>query len=539
MTTPRTIDADRRILLGTNTPGPRADGLRVVHGTDADEPVWQSPQSVMRRWTDAERTLYSTDAFADDYPELSARPRAGGSRRARAATSAAVVAVLGFLAVAPLATLRVAIAVVTLAYVSVLLQRMTLMRKAATSGAVVGVVDDDARAFPASQLPVYTVLVPAYQEPDIIGRVMAFLDELEYPRDKLDVKLLLEADDEATIAAARRCTAGDHLSIVLVPASEPRTKPKACNYGLTTARGELLTIYDAEDRPEPLQLRRAAVAFLRGAEETACLQARLSYHNAHQNLLTRWFTTEYDTWFTWLLPGLVATGAPIPLGGTSNHLRTRVLVGVGGWDPYNVTEDADLGVRLARFGYSVGVLDSVTYEEANSDFVNWVKQRSRWYKGYLQTWLVHMRHPVRLRREIGLKALVGFTLFVAGTPILAVLNPLFWGLSVLWWLAKPALLAELFPAPVYQLGMACWVIGGFGLLYGSLTNARATGRPELMACVVTLPAYWAMMSVAAVKAVVQLVLQPSYWEKTTHGLDRPADDAPHPVTVPAPEMVGQ
>jgi len=116
---------------------------------------------------------------------------------------------------------------------------------------------------------------------------------------------------------------------------------------------------------------------------------------------------------------------------------------------------------------------------------------------------------------------------------------LFWGLSVLWWLAKPALLAELFPAPVYQLGMACWVIGGFGLLYGSLTNARATGRPELMACVVTLPAYWAMMSVAAVKAVVQLVLQPSYWEKTTHGLDRPADDAPHPVTVPAPEMVGQ
>lgn len=515
----------------------RTDRLHIVPAGQRPAPVtWTAPAVAMRDWDEHRRTRYSTDGLADSHPLLSARPR-GTRRTAFAATGAALVVLAGLLALVPVATLVVFIALMTLSYTAVLAQRLLLMRRAAASTVGVHVSDEEARAFPASELPVYTVLVPAYQEPEVIARVMKFVDDLEYPRHKLDVKILLEADDAETIAAVRAVPALDHLSVVLVPPSTPRTKPKACNYGLTMARGELLTIYDAEDRPEPLQLRRAVVAFGRASEDTVCLQARLSYHNAHQNLLTRWFTNEYDIWFTWLLPGLVASGAPIPLGGTSNHLRTRVLLEVGGWDPHNVTEDADLGVRFARFGYAVGVLDSVTYEEANSDFVNWVKQRSRWYKGYLKTWLVHMRHPRTLRRELGTKGFVNFTLFVAGTPLLAVLNPLFWGLSMLWWLAKPPLLAELFPAPVYHLGMACWLLGGFGLLYGSLANARSAGRAELFASLLLLPAYWVMMSIAATKAVVQLVLQPSYWEKTTHGLDvTHADPAPastsasaHPV----------
>src|SRR5207247_7375152 len=212
----------------------------------------------------------------------------------------------------------------------------------------------------------------------------------------------------------------------------PRTKPKACNYGLTLARGDLLTIYDAEDRPDPLQLRRAAVAFRRLDDPVACLQARLSYHNANQNMITRWFTAEYLTWFGGLLPALVEQGAPVPLGGTSMHIRTDVLRMIGAWDPYNVTEDADLGLRLHRLGYRTHVLDSTTYEEATSDFVNWVKQRSRWYKGYMQTWLVHSRHPRRLWKELGPTGFLSFHLTIGATPLVPLINPIFWLLTLLW-----------------------------------------------------------------------------------------------------------
>ena len=204
---------------------------------------------------------------------------------------------------------------------------------------------------------------------------------------------------------------------MFVPPAEPRTKPKALNFGLTLARGQLIAVYDAEDDPESLQLRRAVVAMRRLGPEVGCLQAKLSYNNPEQNLITRWFTLEYAMWFTFFLPGLASMGAPIPLGGTSNHFRRGVLRALGGWDPYNVTEDADLGIRMYREGYRVRVLESNTLEEANSDFVNWVKQRSRWYKGYLQTFLVHMRSPRQLRREMGWKGTAHFCVFVGGTPV--------------------------------------------------------------------------------------------------------------------------
>jgi len=484
----------------------------------------------------ATRLHQACHGLADRAPELSARPRQQPrSRTARLVWVAPALVVLAVSARWPLAVGVTAVSVVTLAYAAALVHRIELVRRAVAHDATIYVTDADARAVPDGSLPVYTVLVPAYNEPAIIGAVIQGLGQLEYPKNRLDLKLLLEADDAETIAAAERACRDTSIEIVLVPAAEPRTKPKACNYGLALSRGKFVTIYDAEDRPEPLQLRKAVLAFRRSSSRTACLQARLSYHNAEQNLLTRWFTCEYDTWFHWLLPGLVATGAPIPLGGTSNHIRRDVLVQVGAWDAFNVTEDADLGVRLAREGWKVAVLGSTTYEEANSDVINWVKQRSRWYKGYLQTCLVHARSPRRLVDELGWKGTAGFLLFVGGTPLLALINPLFWALSVLWWLAHPAVIEQLFPAPLYHLGMACWVIGGFGLLYTNLANTRASGKPQLLVAALTAPLYWTLMSLAAVKAMVQLVTQPSYWEKTTHGLD--ADDSnvyPTSVTLPPP-----
>jgi len=306
--------------------------------------------------------------------------------------------------------------------------------------------------------------------------------------------------------------------LVFVPPSLPRTKPKALNYGLSLARGELVAVYDAEDVPDPLQLRRAAVGLSRLGPDVACLQAKLSYHNSTQNLITRWFTLEYAMWFSFFLPGLAASRAPIPLGGTSNHFRRDALRAIGAWDPFNVTEDADLGIRMYREGFVVGVLNSTTYEEANSDFVNWVRQRSRWYKGYLQTFIVHLRSPRTLMHEIGGRELMHFCLFVGGTPVLAVLNPVFWAMTVLWFVGHPFVIKEIFPAPVYYLSLLCWAFGNFTLGYLTVISCRLTRRGELLFAALVVPLYWVMMSMAAIKALWQLVTSPNHWEKTVHGL---------------------
>jgi glycosyltransferase involved in cell wall biosynthesis len=309
-------------------------------------------------------------------------------------------------------------AIATTLYVVAFVYNLAWFRKLLARPGIVSVGDEEARSVPDEELPRYTVLVAAYKEADVIARTIRTLEALDYPRDRLEIKLLLESDDAATIAAVGRARPAPQFEVVVVPQAEPRTKPKACNYGLQASSGELITIFDAEDRPEPLQLRRAAVAFRRLDPAIACLQAKLHYYNADQNLITRWFSAEYVTWFSGMLPALVEMKAPIPLGGTSMHIRREVLEAVGAWDPYNVTEDADLGTRLHRLGFRTEVLDSVTYEEANSDLINWVKQRSRWYKGYLQTWLVHLRHPLKLWRQLGPVGFLGFNVVVGGTPVL-------------------------------------------------------------------------------------------------------------------------
>jgi len=249
-------------------------------------------------------------------------------------------------------------------------------------------------------LPIYTILVPMYKEPEVAQKIARAVTELDYPLDRLDVKLLLEEDDpetrkkiEEVMDQLPKCV--EVIVCPKVPKGQPKTKPRACNWGLDRARGEFLVIYDAEDRPEGDQLKKAVAAFrtleAAGGKNIVCLQAKLNYFNARQNALTRFFTLEYTTWFDLFLPGLHAFRIPIPLGGTSNHFRTSVLKQLGGWDPFNVTEDCDLGIRMARQGYRTEVLDSTTWEEANSRTGNWIRQRSRWIKGYFQTHLVHTR----------------------------------------------------------------------------------------------------------------------------------------------------
>lgn len=432
---------------------------------------------------------------------------------------------VGFAIWQPLRTAVVLIAVCTFAYVLTMIDRVLIFRQGLAYRPLV-ISDEEARAIPDAELPRYTILVPAYNEPEVVGDLLAAMEQLEYPRDKVQILLLLEADDQVTIDAASDYDDSGIVTIVLVPPGEPRTKPKACNYGLHFATGDIVTIYDAEDLPEPLQLRRTVAAFAVSPPEVVCIQSKLAYHNSHQNILTGWFTAEYNLWFGYLLPGMMRSESPIPLGGTSNHLRRDVLESIGAWDPFNVTEDADLGLRIHALGYRTAVLDSTTLEEANSDPINWIRQRSRWYKGYLQTWLVHIRRPIHMWKSVGPRSFVRLTLILAGTPIIAVLNLLFWFITVLWFLGQPAVVGAVFPWFVYFPALVALIAGNGITLYLNLISLREDDRADLIVAALTVPAFFVMMSVAAAKGVYQLIRNPSYWEKTFHGLAHRPDAQP-------------
>ena len=244
-----------------------------------------------------------------------------------------------------------------------------------------------------SSLPMYTIFCPLYKEWQVVPQFVAAMEKMDYPKDKLQVMFLLEEDDQETVQKISEQKLPKHFQIVVVPHSKPKTKPKAMNYGLKFATGEIIAIYDAEDKPESTQLKKAVLAFEKSGPKTFCVQAKLNFYNPNQNLLTRLFTAEYSLWFDLVLPGLQSLRAPIPLGGTSNHFHARDIRKLHGWDAFNVTEDCDLGMRLAKRGYKTAIVDSTTYEEANSDWLNWFRQRSRWIKGYIQTYFVHMRRP--------------------------------------------------------------------------------------------------------------------------------------------------
>ncbi|MFI7000067.1 glycosyltransferase [Nocardia sp. NPDC050175] len=428
----------------------------------------------------------------------------------------------------PMGTCTVLVALCTLGYLTAMGDRILIFQRGMARDAIMTVSDERALALTDAELPPYTILVPAYGEPEVVGDLIGAMTALDYPKDRLQVLLLLEEDDSPTIEAARRAGIGtldsvDHVTIVLVPEAQPRTKPKACNYGLHQATGDIVTIYDAEDIPDPLQLRRVVAAFADLPPDVVCIQAKLAFHNGRQNLLTAWFTADYGLWFGFLLPGLMRSKAPIPLGGTSNHFKRDVVTDIGAWDPYNVTEDADLGVRIAVSGYRTAVIDSTTLEEANPDPINWVRQRSRWYKGYLQTWLVHTRRPIRLWRSIGTVSFIRFTLILAGTPIIACLNLVFWFITLSWILGQPAVIGQLFPAYVYFPSLIAMIIGNGATIYMNLLACRENNRSDLLVACLTVPLYWLLMSIAAAKGCYQLVRNPSYWEKTFHGLGTKED----------------
>jgi glycosyltransferase XagB len=379
---------------------------------------------------------------------------------------------------------------------------------------------EEVAALADRELPLYSILVPMYQEPAVLPILTAALKRMDYPKSKLDIKLVLEDGDTETIQAAKDLALDSTFEIVRVPRSEPKTKPKACNYALRLCRGQYVTIYDAEDKPEPDQLKKVVVAFRKLGERTACIQARLNYFNAEENWLTRMFTLEYSLWFDMFLPALDRLQVPIPLGGTSNHFDLEKLRKVGAWDPFNVTEDADLGMRFAGKGYRVGVVNSVTYEEANSQVGNWIRQRSRWIKGYMQTWLVNMRHPIELWRSVGWAGFLSFQLFIGGTIVSGVAYPFLVIPFVIWLVTRTPALHPFFPPEVLLFSMGNLLIGNSCLIYLSMLAVAKRKHHALLPHALTVPGYWLLQSVAAYKALWQLMKNPFYWEKTAHGISR-------------------
>lgn len=385
----------------------------------------------------------------------------------------------------------------------------------------IDVSPEEVAALDERDLPIYTILVPLYREANILPKLTRGIDGLDYPKTKLDVRLLCEEDDDETVPAIIAMNLPPHFKLVVVPDAQPKTKPKACNYGLLQASGKYVVIFDAEDQPDPDQLKKVVCAFANADPRVTCIQAKLNYFNANQNLLTRWFTTEYSMWFDLLLPGLDASGVPIPLGGTSNHFITDRLIDLAAWDPFNVTEDADLGIRLHKAGYKTAMVDSTTLEEANSDLQNWIRQRSRWIKGYIQTYLVHMRHPLRMLNQIGFKSWLSFQLVVGGTFIF-LLNPIFWALTTLFFFTQAGFIQQLFPSFVFYAAAFQLFIGNFVFMYLNVAGSVQRGYFDLAKYALLSPLYWGLMSIAAWKGFLQLFYRPFYWEKTVHGLDTPA-----------------
>lgn len=452
--------------------------------------------------------------LALDSPQYSARRRVTGRQiLAAVAAGAALAIAAAFAANLAVATLAIGFAVFFLAVIG--LRLLSLMDAP-------GPPAPEPRSLADNELPPYTVLVPLFRETSVLRQIVGALLEIRYPREKLDIKLVLEECDFEMREHCSRLRLPAHIETIVVPSFGPQTKPKALNYALSFARGELVTIFDAEDLPDPDQLRLAATTFAAAPPQLACLQAKLAFYDAGTNWLTKQFAIEYASLFGMMLPMLASLGLPLPLGGTSNHFRTSVLRRVGAWDPYNVTEDADLGLRLARWGYRTGTLDSLTLEEPNERLGSWLNQRARWLKGWMQTWLVHMREPLRLHAELGWQGFWAVQAMVGGIVVSALLHPFFLGLTI-WSLASgtgfPA-----YPDVFTGIGGAASLTVLFlGYAVSIAVGAEGLRRQRTRHwrfALLTMPIYWLLISCASWLALWQFIRKPFLWNKTQHGLHR-------------------
>lgn len=372
------------------------------------------------------------------------------------------------------------------------------------------------------ELPVYTILIPLYQEEKVLKKLTDSIKALDYPKSKLDVKLIVESDDNTTIEAIKALKCERIFEMVKVPYSLPRTKPKACNYALKFARGKFITIYDAEDMPDPLQLKKALYVFYNESPEIACVQSKLNYFNRGENWLSKLFSIEYSNLFDFLLPGLEAMKLPIPLGGTSNHFRTQTLNELYAWDPYNVTEDADLGIRIAQKGWKCKIIESTTMEECPISISAWIRQRSRWIKGHMQTYFVHMRQPFELYKKVGIMGFMGVQFFLGAPALIFLISPIMWSVWALFVSGTVTIPNEM---PIWfddiiNFSTGVLICGIFLQIFYATVSIKSNNWKGMLLSAFLFPFYWILHSAASFKSLWQLITRPYYWEKTNHGVTK-------------------
>jgi len=426
----------------------------------------------------------------------------------------AIAAIAGF-AVYPTATVTVLTGALLLYCMASLALKAALTFAALTSNERQPEIRSDVT-------PLVTILLPVHNEPLALVSLVAELTALDYPPEKLDLKFLVEESDVETRDALASLSLPDQFEVLIIPESHPQTKPKAMNYALPFVRGEIVGIYDAEDAPEPDQIRKAVNALAVADPATVCVQARLNHYKATETVLSRMVQAEYTLWFDILLKGLSRLRLPVPLGGTSLFIRTESLRAIDGWDPYNVTEDADLGLRLARRGWRAEIIDSTTWEEPPIKLDQWRGQRSRWIKGFMVTWLVHIRAPRSLIRELGWKNAVAINVMLLDGFVAFLLQPVFWIAILTWvffgtspWASMLTPSIASLTAWVFGVGQIIILVAAFIALNRRFGLRRAVWAPCLWI-------YWQFATRPAYRALREMFGRQTFWNKTQHGISRAA-----------------
>ena len=443
--------------------------------------------------------------------------RAWAGKRARLRLALVAGGLLAAVALAPTALLLAALVWITVVNALTTLVRgfalFDSFRSADTTPGGDNIIPLQA---PATR-PVITLLIPLYRESGTLQHLIDALDRNTYPKELLDVIFICEPDDPVTPLTLARIAPPPWCRVLTAPDDALRTKPRALNYALDFARGDIIGIYDAEDRPEPGQLAAIAAQFAAAPPEVGALQGHLDFYNSRRNWLSRCFSIEYAIWFRVLLRGMQRLGIPLPLGGTTVFFRRRALEAVGAWDAHNVTEDADLGMRLARCGYRTELAATTTWEEANFRPRPWIRQRARWLKGYAMTWTTHMRRPAALWRDLGPVGFLGFQVLLLGGLTAYLATPLFWFLWLGYWGYDLALFDHGTPA-LWTGFFASMLIGQAVMLSVAARAVWARQRRHLLATIPILALYWPLGALAAYRAVLEIFTRPFYWDKTEHGI---------------------
>jgi len=502
---------DGRLVLATARPEIAADPDRLL------PPELRPAQAVLAPRAEIQAAL-AVRHRAELTRQMAARPAPRDSFRtyspSRRVRLIAVLCGLGALSAVTLASTTVFLVLLSVAIVTLCL---ALLLKTAAAIARLRPALRRPQPLPTvTDLPTISILVPLFRERHIARRLVRRLRALDYPRGRLEVLLVLEEKDHLTAEVLAGTDLPPWMRVVVVPDGRPRTKPRAMNYALDFCRGEIIGIYDAEDAPEPDQLFAVAARFATAPPDLACLQGALDFYNPRDSWISRCFALEYNAWFRLFLPGMARLGLAVPLGGTTLFVRRGVLEEVGAWDAHNVTEDADLGFRLARYGWRTEVIHTTTWEEATASPLPWIRQRSRWLKGYMVTYIVHMRRPRALWRELGPCRFTGFQAHFIAALSQFMLGPLLWSF---WLMALGVGHPMLDRAPEGLLIAFSVLFVTAALVDGAFTMiaTRPPTHRHLWKWVPALLVYYPMGWIAAYKALFELLVVPFYWDKTSHG----------------------